>query len=120
MLTLPYPAMSYIQPTRLEISLGRLSERLERWAINPWRRVSLLLIALLFAFLLGSSIAAVSGVLALMDPIAALLTISIWEVMVRIRRSWPRSTPITIPRQLLDMVRIGLLYGLLLEGFKQF
>ncbi|GCE64571.1 hypothetical protein OMCYN_00488 [cyanobiont of Ornithocercus magnificus] len=112
--------MSYIQPTRLEISLGRLSERLERWAINPWRRVSLLLIALLFAFLLGSSIAAVSGVLALMDPIAALLTISIWEVMVRIRRSWPRSTPITIPRQLLDMVRIGLLYGLLLEGFKQF
>ena len=112
--------MPCVQSTRLEMSVSRLPERLERWAINPWRRLSLLLIALLFAFLLGSSIAAISGVLSLMDPIAALLTVSILEIMARLRRSWPRLSPLVFSRQLLDMTRVGLLYGLLLEGFKQF
>jgi|TARA_B100000959_G_scaffold11332_1_gene11359 hypothetical protein len=53
-----------------------------------------------------------------MDPIGALFTVMIWEAMVRLRRQWPSPQKAILARQLLDMARIGLLYGLLLEGFK--
>ena len=42
----------------------------------------------------------------------------VMEVMVRVRRHWARDKRSHLGRQLLDMTRIGLLYGLLLEGFK--
>ncbi|HGY5532802.1 MAG: DUF565 domain-containing protein [Prochlorococcus sp.] len=107
-----------LQSTRLHRSVGQAGERLELWAINPWRRSSLFLIVLLTAFLLGSSIGTISGALDLMDPIGALFTVMIWEAMVRLRRQWPSPQKAILARQLLDMARIGLLYGLLLEGFK--
>ena len=41
------------QRTRLQQSLGGAWPRLEQWAANPWRRLSLLLMVLLVAFALG-------------------------------------------------------------------
>ena len=107
-----------LQSTRLQRSLGEASTRLDHWATNPWRRISLLLIALTASFMLGNGIAAISGSLNLMDPLASMLTVGVLEVMVRVRRHWARDHQTHLGRQLLDMVRIGLLYGLLLEGFK--
>ena len=107
-----------LQLTRLHQSIGLALERLEQWAKNPWRRYSLLLIVLLASFLIGSSIGMINGVLALMDPVGAFFTVVILEVMVRIRRQWPLINRRQITCQLLDYTRIGLLYGLLLEGFK--
>ena len=107
-----------LQFTRFQRSVGQAGERLEFWAVNPWRRSSLFVIVLLITFLLGSSVGTISGALDLMDPIGALLTVVIWEVMVRLRRQWPAPKRAGLARQLLDMARIGLLYGLLLEGFK--
>ena len=107
-----------LQFTRFQRSVGQAVERLEFWAVNPWRRSSLFVIVLLITFLLGSSVGTISGALDLMDPIGALLTVVIWEVMVRLRRQWPAPKRAVLARQLLDMARIGLLYGLLLEGFK--
>ena len=46
------------------------------------------------------------------------ITVGIWELMVRTRRHWARDKQKHLGRDLLDMSRIGLLYGLLLEGFK--
>ena len=77
-----------------------------------------MLIALGASFALGNSIGAFAGALALMDPVAALITVGIWELMVRTRRHWARDQQKHLGRDLLDMARIGLLYGLLLEGFK--
>ena len=54
----------------------------------------------------------------LMDPVAAMLSVGLIEVMVRMRRHWAKDRKSHLGRQLLDMTRIGLLYGLLLEGFK--
>ena len=51
-------------------------------------------------------------------PVAAVITVGIWELMVRTRRHWARDKQKHLGRDLLDMSRIGLLYGLLLEGFK--
>ena len=77
-----------------------------------------MLIALGSSFALGNSIGAVAGALTLMDPVAALITVGIWEFMVRTRRHWARDKQKHLGRDLLDMSRIGLLYGLLLECFK--
>ena len=77
-----------------------------------------MLIALGASFALGNSIGAVAGALTLMDPVAALITVGLWELMVRTRRRWARDKQKHLGRDLLDMSRIGLLYGLLLEGFK--
>ena len=75
-----------LQKTRLQISFGEATSRLDQWAVNPWRRASLMLIALGASFALGNSIGAIAGALALMDPVAALITVGIWELMVRTRR----------------------------------
>lgn len=106
------------QSTRLQTSLGEWSLRLSEWAENPWRRGSLLLIVLMTGFLLGNAIGSITGASGLMDPVAALVTVVIWEGMVRLRRSWRPDLRGVLGVQMLDMARIGLLYGLLLEGFK--
>ena len=107
-----------LQYTRLNQNIGQVLSRLEEWSVNPWRRLSLLLIVLLIGFFIGSSIGVINGVLALMDPIGAFIILLILELMIRIRRNWPvyRGSKITL--EILDTVRIGLLYGLILEGFK--
>lgn len=51
-----------------------------------------------------------------MDPVAALLVVLGTEFTIRRRRSSEPS--LKLPQQLLDLVRIGFLYGLFLEGFK--
>ena len=107
-----------MQKTVLYNSSAKIIERLSNWAINPWRRYSLLLIVLLIGFFLGTSIGAINGVLALMDPIGAFLTVLIMEIMVRIRRNWSYKNRNQISLNIIDFARIGFLYGLLLEGFK--
>jgi len=92
--------------------------RLERWARNPWRRLSLLLIVLLAALVLGGSLASITGALAYFDPVSAVVAVLLLEAAVRARR-WLRSRrQDRLLLQLLDMARIGTLYGLLLDGFK--
>ncbi len=107
-----------LQSTGLNKNIGQLLTRLETWAKNPWRRFSLLLIVLLSGFLIGSSIGMLNGVLALMDPVGAFFVVLILEIMVRLRRYWPKYSKEIFTRQIMDMARIGLLYGLLLDGFK--
>ena len=112
---------SKVQYTRLHRNFGLLVERLESWAVNPWRRFSLVLIVFLAAFFLGSSLGMINGVLALMDPVGAFFTVLIVEFMVRVRRQWVASNnSSSFTLQLLDTLRIGLVYGLLMEGFKLF
>ena len=106
------------QSTNLQLNFGIILERLDGWSRNPWRKYSLLLIVVLTGFLVGSSIGMINGVLALMDPIGAFFTVLFLEFLVRIRRTWPKKEPSAISLDLIDSLRIGLLYGLLLEGFK--
>ena len=63
-----------IDEQRLQRSVGDASTRLDLWATNPWRRASLLLIALTGSFMIGNGIASISGSLGLMDPVAAMLS----------------------------------------------
>lgn len=112
------PATPRLQRTRLQASLGGAGQRLQRWAENPWRRLSLLLIVLLSCFFIGGAIGTITGALAFLDPLAALICVVAIELAVRWRRPLLQQPGDRLGLQLLDMARIGLLYGLLLEGFK--
>ena len=109
-------AVQRLQSTRLQTNVGAALQRLDRWARNPWRRFSLLALAGLIGFLIGSAITSVAGVLGQMDPVAALVVVLGTELTIRRRRSSEPS--LKLPQQLLDVGRIGFLYGLFLEGFK--
>ena len=109
-------AVQRLQSTRLQTNFGAALQRLDRWARNPWRRFSLLALAGLIGFLIGSAITSVAGVLGQMDPVAALVVVLGTELTIRRRRSSEPS--LKLPQQLLDLGRIGFLYGLFLEGFK--
>ena len=106
------------QSTKLHQNLGVLFKRLENWASNPWRRYSLYLITFLLGFFLGSSLGMINGALSLMDPVGAFFTVLFLEGTVRLRRSFTYSNKISIFLHITDMFRIGLLYGLFMEGFK--
>ena len=92
--------------------------RLQAWAENPWRRLSLELIALLTSFSIGGAVASISGQLSQMDPLGALVCVVGMEIAVRARGPLLRRRKNRLGLNLLDMTRVGLLYGLLLDGFK--
>ena len=80
-------AVRRLQSTRLQTNVGAAFQRLDQWARNPWRRFSLLALAGLIGFLIGSAITSVAGVLGQMDPVAALVVVLGTELTIRRRRS---------------------------------
>lgn len=106
------------QQTRFQDRVARARAGLEGWARNPWRRLSLLLIVLLISFSIGGAVGSLTGTLAKLDPVGALICVTAMELAIRARGPLLRRGGDDLVLQLLDMVRIGLLYGLLLDGFK--
>ncbi len=106
------------QQTRFQRRIAQLSSSLEGWATNPWRRLSLLLIVLLVAMVVGGGLGTIAGALAYFDPIAALMCVLLIELAVRLRPGLLAGRQDRLVLQLMDMARIGLLWGLMLDGFK--
>jgi len=106
------------QQTRFQRRVAAGVAGLERWAGNPWRRASLLLIVLLGSFAIGGGLGAVTGALSEIDQIPALVCVLLLETAVRLRRPLIRRPGDRLGLQLLDMTRMGLLYGLMLDAFK--
>ena len=107
-----------IQKTVLYKSSANIVDRLANWAANPWRRYSLLVIIFLIGFLLGSSLGMINGVLALMDPVGALITLIFLELLIKARFFFLKSNKPIILIRVFDMFRIGITYGLFSEGLK--
>ena len=70
------------------------------------------------SFVIGVGLSTISGALDQMDFIGAMVCVLVLEVSVRLRRALWQGRGDRLPLQLMDMTRLGLLYGLLLEGFK--
>ncbi|OCQ92154.1 hypothetical protein BCD67_19600 [Oscillatoriales cyanobacterium USR001] len=107
-----------MQNTRINILLDTLILRLKIWLQNPWRRTSLSIVSLLFGVFLGGAISTIAGQTAELDIVgAALLTVLIelvnW-IVYRQRSQINRSILIDI----LNCLKLGLIYGLFLEAFK--
>ncbi|MBM5816884.1 MAG: DUF565 domain-containing protein [Cyanobacteria bacterium K_Offshore_surface_m2_239] len=106
------------QNTRFQTRIAEAGARLSEWSLNPWRKLSLLVLTFLLSFLIGVGLGSISGALDLMDLVAAVLCVLVLELSVRARGVLRRAEGDRLPLHLLDMARMGLLYGLLLEGFK--
>ncbi|MDY6785864.1 MAG: DUF565 domain-containing protein [Cyanobacteriota bacterium] len=114
-----------MQNTRLNVLFNVTVDRVVELFSNPWRRIALLAIGLLFGFFLGgSAVTSTAGQLAYWDVPAAGAVTLVGEVI-----SWyvyGRSRP-GIPGQrnrgklladTINATKIGILYGLCLEAFK--
>jgi hypothetical protein len=115
---MPSSSPTRFQQTRFQRRVAQAGDRLSDWAMNPWRRLSLLLIVLLFAFAVGGGLASITGALSYLDPVSAFFCVLFFEVAARARGPLLRRSVDPLILQLLDMTRMGLLYGLLMDGFK--
>lgn len=112
------PSQRPYQQTLFQERVAQASNGLERWAANPWRRISLLMIVLLVSFSIGGVVGSITGALSQLDPLGALICVAAMELAIRARGALIRRRGDDLALQLIDMARIGLLYGLLLDGFK--
>lgn len=104
-----------MQNTRLTIITNQSINRLETWFNNPWRRLSLYIITLLFGFLLASLVSTIAGATSVWDPYIAGVLVILFEAI-----SWLfyRLGRRSLFLDCLNLLKIGMLFGLILEAFK--
>ncbi|MEO0457585.1 MAG: DUF565 domain-containing protein [Cyanobacteria bacterium P01_A01_bin.114] len=110
-----------MQRTRLSMLVSQTGQRLSQWVFNPWRRLSLVAISLLFGNFFGSAIAATAGQAAKLDIVIAALLLAMVEVIswlfYRGRLAEPtQQRPIVT--DLLHAFKLGMTYSLFVEAFK--
>lgn len=107
-----------MQNTRLNNLFAALGGQLGRWLFNPWRRLSLLTISLLFGFFLGTAVSTTTGQLGDSDIIVAGVLVAFIEIIDRIYYR-PRSGKVrSFWVESLNALKIGLTYSLFIEAFK--
>jgi len=106
------------QNTRLNRIIDDAGDRLNRGLRNPWRRLSLLVISLLFGFLLASVVSSVSGQRAEQDMVVAAIMVLLTELASRIIYGSGQQLRGIFWAEVLNGLKIGLIYGLFVEAFK--
>ncbi|MEB3357009.1 MAG: DUF565 domain-containing protein [Synechococcales bacterium] len=115
-----------MQNTRLNSLLDATLQWLNLWLNNPWRRISLIIISLLFGNFAATVIATVTGQNADWDVLVALLLLSFIELSSWLiysgRFQEPSRGKVTGRRplilEMLNATKLGLIYGLFVEAFK--
>ena len=109
-----------MQQTRLNTLLFLLAERIGDFFSNPWRRLSLTVISLLFGFFSASAVSTFSGQEAMWDVIASLLILIVSEaisIVVYGRNSRDKKKR-SLFWSCLNYFKLGITYGLFVEAFK--
>ena len=109
--------MSTVQDTRLSRVQVRAGERLQLGLNGPWFQRSLILIALLSGFFLGSNVTEYVNEGLTLRSLTAFSFVVLVELLARLRFRFA-NTPIPLSWQLIDNARIGFVYALALEAFK--
>ena len=107
-----------MQNTRLNSLVGSATEQIGQLFQNPWRRVSLLLISLLFGFYLGSAISTTAGQRAQLDIVAATILVVLTEVISRVVYGSSDRVRRSLPVELINTLKIGMTYSLFIDAFK--
>jgi hypothetical protein len=107
-----------MQNTRINRLIDVLGDRLQGWLKNPWRRISLLIISLLFGTFLGTAISTIAGQSADWDIIAAGLLVLLTEFVNWLVYAGPRPVARSLWVEMLNALKIGLTYNLFVEAFK--
>lgn len=107
-----------MQNTRLNSLVAAVTGQLRALFLNPWRRLSLLVISLLFGFFLGNAVATTAGQSADWDVVGAGILVALTEVVDRIYYRRNRLSGRSLWLEALKALKIGLTYSLFLEAFK--
>ena len=113
-----------MQRTRLNSLVTVTGDRLELLFSNPWRRISLNLIAILSGFFMGSALVTTAGQDAVWDIPAAAFVFTFTELtskFVYSRRQRRQDSPLkrrSLYIDVLNLFKSGLIYSLFLEAFK--
>lgn len=107
-----------MQNTRLNSLVDVASERFGQWLRNPWRRISLLVISILFGVFLGTAISTIAGQRANLDITVAAILIVLTEAISWVVYSTNRRISNSLFIQILNALKIGLTYSLFVEAFK--
>ena len=106
------------QDTRLNRLVEDAGEQLRRGLRNPWRRLSFLVISLLFGTFLGTVISTVAGQLASLDVVVATVLIGFTELVSLIVYGRNRQISRALWAETMNWLKIGLTYSLFVEAFK--
>ena len=106
------------QKTKFQIFIVDNLKTISNWAVNPWRRYSVILIMFFIGYFFGSSLGMISAVYNLMDPVGALVSVLIIEILINIRRVLFSDKNKRFFLLIIDFLRIGLMYGFFTESLK--
>jgi hypothetical protein len=109
-----------MQNTRLNTLVDGSLQRLTQWWRNPWRRLSVVIISILFGNFLASAVSTVAGQKAELDILAAMVVVAVTELiswMSYARRPRSPSGQRSLFIETLNGLKLGLLYGLFVQAF---
>ncbi len=107
-----------MQNTRLNDLVGVVTGQVSQLFQNPWRRVSLLAISLLFGFYLGTAISTTTGQQAQLDIVVATILVAITEVISRVIYGGSDRVRRSLPAEVINMLKIGVTYSLFTDALK--
>ena len=110
-----------MQRTRLSTLIESASNQFGRWVFNPWRRLSLVVIGLLFGNFFGIAISSIAGQAAELDVVVSailliLVELTNWLVYRRPPQNESRQRSLFL--EVLNALKIGMVYSLFVEAFK--
>jgi uncharacterized membrane protein YoaK (UPF0700 family) len=106
-----------LQRTRLDRAQRRAGDLLLGGLRGSWRRRSLVLLAVLIGFYAGENITALWLERVGQRPVVVALLVLLLEVVVRLRTHLVREQ-VPLHWTLIDNLRLGLTYAVVLEAFK--
>lgn len=106
-----------MQNTRLNSLAGNLSNQTEQLFRNPWRRLALQIVALLFGIYLGIAIASIAGQTGSLDVVVALIVVLLSEAISSTLYSRRWNFKQSVIGFSLNMLKLGVTYGLFIVAF---
>ena len=107
-----------MQRTRLSTLLEQVGQRFSQWVFNPWRRISLAVISLLFGNFFATAISATAGQTAEIDILIAAILVAMVELISWLYHHSRGSSQRTVLPEMLNSFKLGMVYGLFVEAFK--
>lgn len=106
-----------MQNTRLTTLINRTGETIQQQLRNPWRRLALMIIALLFGIYLGAALASTAGQVGYIDIVASAIVAIASEILSAIFYGNRWNLQKTLFGETLNAMKVGVLYGLFLIAF---
>lgn len=110
-----------MQRTRLATLVETASNRLGRWVFNPWRRLSLVVISLLFGNFFAIALSSIAGQVAELDVVISAILLVVVELVSWLAYRRPLAAPgqpNSLLMENLNALKLGFVYGLFVEAFK--